>query len=236
MRAREFITEEQMDDITKSLWSLAKYNDGKYKSEKQGKYLLSKTYGGEYVAGGSVYNNSYNFIFRLDDVGIVTIYKSTKKNTGELVWERPSSGKEPIQQTVAKQQADKHAAKLSKDRVRRIDTIRQTIQSYYDNMDDDPRTDLYYYDRIIELKHELEGLTGETQDTTRDVKHYNDIIQAKMQEIENKLKEAGTLDQFISKLKNHGIGDDEIPNYAKHYQEFTAARHKEYDEWKDKLK
>lgn len=243
MRLFEFFTEAgeidakiQRDDIAKSLWSLARTNDGRFKSEKQAKFLLSKTHNGEFVNGGQMYNNPYTFIFDLDNEGVVTIHKKTTKNPMELVWERPATGKTSIQQQVAQTRADKHARSLDKHKASRITDIPLTIDGYYRDMEG--RDDNYKsitYRRIIELKQELEQLTGKNQDTASDVKHHNELILSQMGELEQTIKRYDSLDTFLDTLRKNGVPEAQLPRLADSYHEVVGNFKKQYDELKGQL-
>ena len=73
--------------ISKSLFSLAKNNNGKFKSVAQAKYILSVAYDNILAVSDNVYGNTYTFFFSFDDEGITLIEKDTKKNSS-VYWER----------------------------------------------------------------------------------------------------------------------------------------------------
>jgi len=74
--------------ISKSLFSLAKNNNGKFKSVAQAKYILSIASPNKMLAASNnVYGNNYTFFFSFDDEGITLIEKDTKKNSS-VYWER----------------------------------------------------------------------------------------------------------------------------------------------------
>jgi len=76
--------------ISESLFSLAKNNNGKFKSDKQSKFVLSKALDNVIVGGGgSLYGNAYQFFFYCDDDGVVSIEKEMKSGT-VVYWERKS--------------------------------------------------------------------------------------------------------------------------------------------------
>jgi len=78
------------DDITKSLFSLAKYNNGYFKSDKQRDFLLKMRNDGNAFIGGhnDIYGNSFFYVFHLDDLGVKKITRETKggeKTSGKSV-------------------------------------------------------------------------------------------------------------------------------------------------------
>jgi hypothetical protein len=74
--------------ISKSLFSLAKNNNGKFKSVAQAKYILSIASPNNLLAvSNNVYGNTYTFFFSFDDEGITLIEKDTKKNSS-VYWKR----------------------------------------------------------------------------------------------------------------------------------------------------
>jgi hypothetical protein len=74
--------------ISKSLFSLAKNNNGKFKSVSQAKYILSIASPNTLLAvSDNVYGNTYTFFFSFDSEGITLIEKETKKNSS-VYWER----------------------------------------------------------------------------------------------------------------------------------------------------
>ncbi len=72
-------------DIAMSLASLVKTNNGKFKSDKQCKFLLSQCDQNEYVTSGSVMENSFNLHYSCDDIGVTTIRKYTLKKGLQLL-------------------------------------------------------------------------------------------------------------------------------------------------------
>lgn len=90
----QFIKVLVMDKLARSFFSLAKVNNGYFKSEKQAKYLSS--FGLVYVSVsthnlGSDYNfkvcGQTEFVFYLDSQGVFKIEKSNKKGTS-IYWDR----------------------------------------------------------------------------------------------------------------------------------------------------
>ena len=74
--------------ISKSLFSLAKNNNGKFKSVAQAKYILSIASPNKFLAvSDNVYGNTYTFFFSFDSEGITFIEKETKKNSS-VYWQR----------------------------------------------------------------------------------------------------------------------------------------------------
>ena len=74
--------------ISKTLFSLANNNNGKFKSVAQAKYILSiASPNNMLAASNNVYGNTYTFFFSFDDEGITLIEKDTKKNSS-VYWER----------------------------------------------------------------------------------------------------------------------------------------------------
>jgi carbohydrate-binding DOMON domain-containing protein len=74
--------------ISKSLFSLAKNNNGKFKSVAQSKYILSVASPNKLLAvSDNVYGNTYTFFFSFDSDGITLIEKETKNNSS-VHWKR----------------------------------------------------------------------------------------------------------------------------------------------------
>jgi hypothetical protein len=74
--------------ISKSLFSLAKNNNGKFKSVEQANYFLSIASPNNLLSvSNNMYGNTYTFFFSFDDEGITLIEKETKKNSS-VYWER----------------------------------------------------------------------------------------------------------------------------------------------------
>ena len=90
------LTEDFADpeQIAKSLFSLIKTNGGRYKTEKQAKFLLKITKGfhsySSFMSFGSSRkaNPSTTFDFELDDQGVYKVFKETPAAGRNLWWER----------------------------------------------------------------------------------------------------------------------------------------------------
>jgi hypothetical protein len=85
------------EDLSKSLFGLIKSNDGKFKSEKQANFFLSKTKDTENIlhytqrlsfGTSAKANASVQWTFELDKVGITKVTKSTKVGGISIYWER----------------------------------------------------------------------------------------------------------------------------------------------------
>ena len=76
--------------ISQSLFSLVKFNAGKFKSRKQADFLLSHFANGVYATSGKIYNSSFTWLFHADTNGIYLIEKKLK--TGIVThWELSES-------------------------------------------------------------------------------------------------------------------------------------------------
>ena len=73
-------------DISKSLFSLVKFNAGKFKSQKQADFLLSHFADGVYASSGKIYNSSYTWLFHANVNGIFLVEKSLKSGL-KTYWE-----------------------------------------------------------------------------------------------------------------------------------------------------
>lgn len=80
-----------------SFASLVKSNNGKFKSDAQAKFLLSKCDGNEYISGGSVYGNTFQLIYHCDNQGITKVEKYTKATGSKIQWERKEAGTLSVQ-------------------------------------------------------------------------------------------------------------------------------------------
>lgn len=75
-----------MSDLDKSIAQLVKYNNGKFKSEKQARLFHSKAVDGVYYSnGGSVYGNSYRNEYHLGLNGVTKVVKRTRKGE-KTIW------------------------------------------------------------------------------------------------------------------------------------------------------
>lgn len=89
------LVESAGDDTLRSFLSLAKSNDGKFKSEKQAAFLKSRTDGGSFsytqvinFGTSSASRRQVNWDIQIDDVGVVKIVKNTASKGDVLYWER----------------------------------------------------------------------------------------------------------------------------------------------------
>lgn len=104
-----------MSDLAISLASLVKNNNGLYKSEKQGKFLLSMSEDGVYTAMGPKIRNSYTLFYHLDDKGVTKVEKyspTTQKTT--VTWERKEEGKTTAQDAKEIRRIKREIASLEK--------------------------------------------------------------------------------------------------------------------------
>lgn len=84
-------------DLDISFASLVKNNNGMFKSDAQAKFLLSKCDGKEYIAGGSVYGNTYQLIYHCDDKGVTKVEKYTQNTGSKIQWTRKEAGTLSVQ-------------------------------------------------------------------------------------------------------------------------------------------
>lgn len=97
-----------MSNITISLNSLVKSNNGLFKSEKQAAFVLSQLVDGQHFAMYQTYNNQTATIFDCDSVGVLSV---TKQNTvkGQTVftkvWDRVDTS---VQQAIVNKAIAKH--------------------------------------------------------------------------------------------------------------------------------
>lgn len=89
------LTEGTREDILRSLFSLVNTNGGKFKSEKQAKFILDQTEGGEFFItqvlnfGTSRHSQrTVDWSIQCDDDGVVQIIKRTQSKGDEVYWSR----------------------------------------------------------------------------------------------------------------------------------------------------
>ena len=88
-----------MNELAISFASLVKYNEGRFKSAKQAKYLLSMCEDGKvFTTSGIVYRSTYVLFYFCDEQGVVKVekYLPTTQKT-EVTWVRPIKGELSIQ-------------------------------------------------------------------------------------------------------------------------------------------
>lgn len=133
-----------MDNISKSLFSLCKSNNGLFKSEKQAKYLQSAVEGNTWFCSksynlGSFYNfkqcGSADFLFKLDNAGIVEVTKTTSKGKKSVFFKRiPQAEFEAVQAEKEKRIDYYKAINLFNDRILyRIEQLKTTKSSVKEN-------------------------------------------------------------------------------------------------------
>lgn len=82
-----------MSDLAISFASLAKHNNGKFKSAAQRDFLLSRCDAGRYRACGQIFRNAYALYYFCDDVGITHVEKvAVKSGKTSRTWERTVDG------------------------------------------------------------------------------------------------------------------------------------------------
>lgn len=87
-----------MTDISISLASLVKSNNGVFKSQKQAQFLHSQADDGVVVVGGVCYGHTYFTEYHLDADGILKVVRLNKAGR-KVMWERAGSVEVPIQVT-----------------------------------------------------------------------------------------------------------------------------------------
>lgn len=122
MKVKDILAEATEGDIAKTLYGLKDYNDGKFKSEKQARFILSNAHDldGEkfFSTQGSMYKNQYRIDFYLDDIGITRVEKTTNKGGTAIQWERPAEG------------TPKQPSQKLKDKIRFVDAIQADIDGW----------------------------------------------------------------------------------------------------------
>jgi chaperonin cofactor prefoldin len=184
------------DDIMKSLNSLVKYNNGLFKSEKQGKFLLSRCqepytyYGSGSLGDGQTWSGSYQFIYKLDDNGVINVHKSTPKSGVKLTWERISD--------------NDFKSKMKSDAIKSIDILTNDIREREEYLDS-PSGSRYLLNELRKMEEDVEAKrkTGEVNDTSYAM--LTDIISKKRDElnadISNVMTSIKTLNERIDKYR-----------------------------------
>ena len=87
--------------------NLMETNDGKFKSEKQKKFLQSQSAYGAISNSGRTYTTSWIEYFNLDDDGIVSYQRDSNKKGLQTLWERG-------QKTALQKATERHEKALAK--------------------------------------------------------------------------------------------------------------------------
>lgn len=133
-------------DISKSIFSLAKYNNGYFKSEKQSKFLRKILEEGAVAGGGSAWGNTVTFdVTKFDENGIIEIVKHyNTTNKEEIYFQRKIKG----QLTEPEIKKLKKLKRRLKKLVNEFDATTKSFETGDYNGSGDPST---YTESMIEL-------------------------------------------------------------------------------------
>lgn len=82
-----------MNQVSKSLASLVKSNNGEFKSQSQADFLLSQRNSGDSIlVSGEVRGNSFTLSYVLDSTGVVEVIKNTKVKGDVVTFTRKIEG------------------------------------------------------------------------------------------------------------------------------------------------
>ena len=89
----------ETSQIARSFASLVAGNEGKFKSEKQAKFLLSMcSEDNKFVSSGEMWGNIFTNTYLVDEIGVISVTKYTSKAGNEITWTRPEAGILAVQQ------------------------------------------------------------------------------------------------------------------------------------------
>jgi len=183
-------SDQLYNDIAKSLFSLVRYNRGKFRSEKQAKFILSKSVGN--VISVTLNPDQYdaaNFQFVLDDEGVVEVTKHTrrKKHHGDnvsLYWDR----------------SEESSKKFQKDNQKKIAAHLNFIKDIEESLEHSEQ-------RIQKLKDEIKEINDMYDDTLKSIAHLNNeeannaVIRSRDGDVNKKIKEIDSEVEMIEKYK-----------------------------------
>lgn len=108
------LAEGSREDLLRSFFSLVKTNGGRYKSDKQGAFLMSQSEDGMFAItqqinfGTSKASQRFiNWVVYLDGEGVVKITKHTNSKGEELYWDREGTA-----DSISSKNAERDAANL----------------------------------------------------------------------------------------------------------------------------
>lgn len=184
------------EDLSKSLFGLIKSNDGKFKSEKQANFFLSRTKDTENIlhytqrlsfGTSAKANPSVQWTFELDKVGITKVTKSTKVGGTSIYWER----------------TEKHSLANKSEKIKKL-------TSYIENYKEAVKSET---DNLVKVSNELDKTKQEydekmkllTQYLTPDVlKIFKDDFIEKIDSMQNRYNEIEIrLAEYQDKLKKY---------------------------------
>ena len=175
----KIITEKlSIQDLAKSVYSLAKYNNGYFKSDKQGEFLKKEIDQNDgVIAYNEMYGNSTTVFAEYDDKGIIKIYsKSPKTNRETIKFQRISDkqfqdNKNKIETNIKNEKESVNKAIIDNLQAN-IDKLKnELINSNYANDPDTvklfkqfPEAEAMFQKYIDEKQLELEKLENQLKD------------------------------------------------------------------------
>ena len=138
------INEEDSNELLRSIYSLAKNNNGLFKSEKQAQFLKRQIDFRDGIVGSQeMYGNSVSVRAEYDDKGITKIYTHSHKTNRDVVkFIRISDEqfKDNQDRRTANYASERENVKslIAQNLQQRIDLLRNDIREYMDEIDNDP--------------------------------------------------------------------------------------------------
>lgn len=198
------------DDLAKSIYSLAKYNNGYFKSPAQAQFLKGQLDRRDGVVGtGNTYGNSHTDFAEYDDKGIVKIERNlATTNKSKIVFQR----KEGTNLT----QADQKEIKRYKTEIKKLEqriSLRRASKSEFEKkgwMDLYNKYEISDLDRLDAYRKKIEkietmsyGDRAEDTNRMRNEQNLKEIEQRKQQieELEKEMQE--TYDDLKSAMEQY---------------------------------
>ena len=226
-------------DISKSIFGLAKNNNGFFKSEKQAKFLIQvlEERGGHVGQANSGYNQCSMFA-TWDEKGILEITKHRSTGKLEVMFQRKEEGV----LTVKEQKQIKSLKKRINDLEKSIERRQEYIKT---STDADERTE-FYLNRDLRTVNKFRSvileLEGEDSFEFRNLESkYNELcfayeeneIISKISEIQTKLKELNnSYDKLMTDAKEHDLVDVVESYFEKKNAEYKS----DIEYYKEQLK
>jgi len=235
MQVKDILAEATEGDIAKTLYGLKDYNDGKFKSEKQAKFILSKAHDldGEkfFSTQGSMYKNQFRIDFYLDDIGITRVEKTTNKGGTVIQWERSAEG-------APKQQSEK-----IKSKIRFVDDLQANIDEMLarDEMGNLQRVANEYGRKAkVEKFLNSNGVEYDWEATkAKAIEYHNKLVNTQLEGIKNQAEQIKAAIEALHKHNQNNNFDDIIAGQEEKLKglrvEYSNIKNDPYTEFFDNL-
>lgn len=178
--------------------NLIETNDGKFKSEKQKKFLQSQSAFGAITNSGKTFTTSWIEYFNLDEDGIISYQRDSNKKGLQTLWERG-------QKTASQKAAERHNKALAKHE-------KLEIEFYEIFKQDSIETFGYILDSVLvdRLYYAIQSCSLSRLLATVEYKDYDVVIEEYQKNIES-LKEFEKLhtvtSEFMTKYRIMALGE-----------------------------